>query len=64
MPTKNKEVTPFEEWGNRRLTIDHAFLGYAFYGYRFLIINFGIPKMKVGTIMESRDAIFFLSNFL
>jgi hypothetical protein len=36
-------------------TIDCVFLGYAFHsiGYRFLIINSGVPDMLVGTIMES-----------
>jgi hypothetical protein len=28
-------------------------------GYRFLIINFGVLDVNVGTIMESRDATFF-----
>ena len=32
-------------------------------GYRFLIINFRVPDVNVGTIMESRDAIFFESEF-
>jgi hypothetical protein len=42
-------------------TVDYVFLGYAFHnvGYRFLIIKFEVPKMHVGTIMESRDATFF-----
>ena len=42
-------------------TVDCVFLGYAIHsvGYRFLIINSGVPDMIVGTIMESRDAIFF-----
>jgi hypothetical protein len=41
--------------------VDCVFLGYAFHsiGYRFLIINSGVPDMLVGTIMESRDATFF-----
>jgi transposase InsO family protein len=92
VPTKNKEITPFEErekrklnisylrtWGclakvnvpinkKRKLgpkTVDYVFLGYAFHsiGYRFLIINFGVPNMLVGTIMESRDAMFFEDKF-
>jgi hypothetical protein len=33
-------------------------------GYRFLIINFGVPDMAVGTIMKSKDAIFFENEFL
>jgi hypothetical protein len=46
-------------------TVDCVFLGYAIYsiGYRFLIINYGVPDMHVGTIIESRDAIFFKSKF-
>jgi hypothetical protein len=46
-------------------TVDRVFLGYAIHsvGYRFLIINSRIPDMHVGTIMESRDAIFFKVNF-
>jgi hypothetical protein len=92
VPTKNKEITPFEEWEKRKLnlsylhtwgclakvnvpinkkrklgpkTIDCVFLGYAFHsiGYRFLIINSGVPDMVVGTIMESRDAMFFENEF-
>jgi hypothetical protein len=87
VPTKYKEITPFEKWENKKLnilylrtwgclakvnvpinkkcklgpkTIDYVFLGYAFHniGYRFLIINFGLPDMLVGTIMDSRDATF------
>jgi hypothetical protein len=46
-------------------TIDCIFLGHAFHiiGYRFLIINSGVPDMLVGTIMESRDAMFFEDEF-
>jgi hypothetical protein len=45
--------------------VDCVFLGYAFYniGYRFLIINSGVPDMLVGTIMEPRDATFFEDKF-
>jgi hypothetical protein len=86
--TKNKEITPFDEWEKKRLnlsymrtwgclvkvnvsinqkrklgpkTVDCVFLGYAIHsvGYRFLIINSEVPDVHVGTIMESRDAIFF-----
>jgi hypothetical protein len=32
-------------------------------GYRFLIINFGVLDVNVGTIMESRDATFFENEF-
>jgi len=92
VPTKNKEIIPFEEWEKKRLnlfylrtwsclakvnvpinkkhklgpkTVDCVFLGYAIHsvGYRFLIINSGVPNMHVGTIMESRDATFKV-NFL
>jgi hypothetical protein len=47
-------------------TVDCVFLGYAILsvGYRFLIINSGVPDVIIGTIMESRDAIFFGVNFL
>jgi hypothetical protein len=46
--------------------IDCIFLGYAIHsvGYRFLIINSGVPNMHASTIMESRDATFFESEFL
>jgi hypothetical protein len=42
-------------------TVDCIFIDYAFHniGYRFLIIKFGVPDMHVGTIIDSRDAIFF-----
>jgi hypothetical protein len=92
VPTKNNEITPFEEWEKRKLnisylrtwgclakvnvpinkkrklgpkTVDCVFLGYAFHsiGYRFLIINSRVPGMLVGTIMESRDAMFFEDEF-
>jgi hypothetical protein len=92
VPTKNKEITPFEEWERRKLnisylsiwgclakvnlpinkkgklapkTVDCVFLGYAFHniGYRFLIINSGVPDMLVGTIMEFRDATLFEDEF-
>jgi hypothetical protein len=45
--------------------VDCVFLGYDFHsiGYRFLIINSGVPDMLVGTIMESRDAMFFEDGF-
>ena len=46
-------------------TVDCIFLGYATHsvGYRFLIINYGVPDMHVDTIIESRDATFFESEF-
>ena len=42
-------------------TVDCVFNGYAIHsvGYRFLIINFSVPKMAVDTIMKYRDATFF-----
>ena len=92
VPTKNKEVTPFEKWEKKKLnlsylrtwgclakvnvpiikkrklgpkTVDCVFLGYAIHsvGYRFLVINSRVPDMRVGSIMESRDATFFESEF-
>jgi hypothetical protein len=92
IPTKHKEVTPFEEWERKKLnlshlrtwgcltkvnvpiakkrklgpkTVDCVFLGYAIHsvGYRFLIVNSGVPDMCVGTITESRDATFFENEF-
>ena len=46
-------------------TVDCVFLGYAIHsvGYRFLIVNSGVPDMHVGTIMESRNATFFENIF-
>ena len=46
-------------------TVDCVFLDYAIHnvGYRFLIVKSGVPDMHIGTIMESRDAIFFLKIF-
>nr|CAH65871.1 OSIGBa0103I21.4 [Oryza sativa] len=46
-------------------TVDCVFLGYAIHsvGYRFLIVNSGVPDMRVGTITESRDATFFENEF-
>nr|ABA94191.1 retrotransposon protein, putative, Ty1-copia subclass [Oryza sativa Japonica Group] len=46
-------------------TVDCVFLGYAYHSiaYRFLIVKSEVPDMNVGTIMESRDAIFFESFF-
>jgi hypothetical protein len=46
-------------------TVNCVFLVYAFHniGYRFLIINYRVPDMLVGTIMESRDATFFEDEF-
>nr|AAP54026.1 retrotransposon protein, putative, Ty1-copia subclass [Oryza sativa Japonica Group] len=45
-------------------TVDYVFLGYAIHsvGYRFLIVNSGVPDMRVGTITESRDATFSTSS--
>jgi hypothetical protein len=44
--------------------IDCVFLGYVIHnvGYKFLIINSGVPDMNIGTINESRDATFFRVN--
>jgi hypothetical protein len=46
-------------------TMDCVLLGYAFHsiGYRFLIVKSKVPNMRVGTIMESNDAIFFEDIF-
>jgi len=46
-------------------TMDCVILGYTIHsvGYRFLIVKSGVPDMHVGTIMESRDATFFLKIF-
>ena len=46
-------------------TVDCVFLGYAIHSvsYKFLIINSGVPDVNVGTIMKSRDATFFESEF-
>jgi hypothetical protein len=46
-------------------TVDCVFLGYAIYsvGYRFLIINSEVSNLHVGTIIESKDAIFFENKF-
>nr|ABA96226.1 retrotransposon protein, putative, Ty1-copia subclass [Oryza sativa Japonica Group] len=46
-------------------TVDCVFLGYAIHsvGYRFLIVNSGVPDMNAGTILESRDATFFENEF-
>ena len=45
--------------------MDCFFLGYVFHGtgYRFLVVKSGIPDLNVGTIMESRDAVFFEDIF-
>jgi transposase InsO family protein len=42
-------------------TVDCVFLGYAKHrvGYRFLVVKSDVHDVKVGTIMESRDATFF-----
>nr|CAE02547.1 OSJNBb0069N01.13 [Oryza sativa Japonica Group] len=47
-------------------TVDCVFLGYAHHSiaYRFLIVKSEVPDMHVGTIMESRDATFFVNFFL
>jgi hypothetical protein len=45
--------------------VDCVFLSYSFHniGYRFLIINSGVLDMLVGTVMGSRDAMFFEDEF-
>ena len=45
--------------------MDYVFLCYAIHsvGYRFLIVKSGVPDMHIGTIMESRGAIFFENIF-
>jgi hypothetical protein len=45
-------------------TVDCILFGYAFHNieYRFLIIKSKVPDMLVGTIMESRDATFFVDK--
>jgi hypothetical protein len=47
-------------------TVDCIFIDYAFHNidYRLLIIKFGVPDMHIGTIIDSRDAIFFRIYFL
>jgi len=49
----------------RPKTMDCVFVDYVIHsvGYRFLIVKSGVPDMHVGTIMESRDAIFFKNIF-
>jgi hypothetical protein len=46
-------------------TIDCVFLGYAIHsvGYRFLVVESGVPNMRVGAVIESRDATFFENEF-
>nr|CAE03674.1 OSJNBa0042N22.18 [Oryza sativa Japonica Group]CAE76045.1 B1248C03.4 [Oryza sativa Japonica Group] len=67
IPMKHKEVNvPIAK--KRKLgpnTVDCVFLGYAIHsvGYIFLIVNSGVPDMRVGTIIESRDATFFENEF-
>jgi hypothetical protein len=92
VPTKNKEITPYEEWEKKRptlsylrtwgclakvnlpitkkrklgpKTVDCVFLGYAAHSiaYRFLVVKSGVDDMNVGTIFESRDAMFFEDIF-
>ena len=45
--------------------MDCVFLGYAIHsvGYKFLIVKSRVPDMHVGTIIESRDAIFLENIF-
>ena len=92
VPTKDNEITPYEQWSKRRTTlsylrtwgclakvnvpipkkrklgpktVDCVNLGYAknSVGYRFLVVKSKVPDVKVGTIMESKDATFFEDIF-
>jgi hypothetical protein len=74
--TRNKEITTFDEWENKRLKLSYLrtrgcfakvnVLGYAFHsiGYRFYIVESEVFDMHVGTIMESNDAISLRISFL
>nr|CAE05066.1 OSJNBa0094P09.5 [Oryza sativa Japonica Group]CAE05129.1 OSJNBa0079F16.21 [Oryza sativa Japonica Group] len=59
----NVPITKKRKLGSK--TVDCVFPGYAHHSiaYRFLIVKSEVPDMYVGTIMESRDAIFFESFF-
>ena len=92
VPTKDNELTPYEQWEKRRTTlsylrtwgclakvnvpipkkrklgpktVDCVNLGYAknSVGYRFLVVKSEVPDVKVGTVMESKDATFFEDVF-
>jgi hypothetical protein len=56
-------ITKKRKFGSK--TVDSIFLGYAIHsvGYKFLIVKSGVSDMHVGTIIESRDAIFFENIF-
>lgn len=45
--------------------VDCMFLGYDIrsMGYRFLIVNYGVFDMRIGTIFESRDTTLFKNEF-
>jgi len=49
----NESINKKHKLGSKN--VDYVLLGYAIHnvGYRFLIINFGVPRMLVGTMMES-----------
>ena len=92
VPTKDSEITPYEQWEKRRTTlsylhtwgclakvnvpipkkrklgpktVDCVNLGCAknSVGYRFLLVKSEVSDVKVGTIMESKDATFFEDIF-
>jgi hypothetical protein len=92
VPTKDNELTPYEQWEKRKTTlsylrtwgclakfhvlipkkcklgpntVDCVNLGYAknSVGYRFLVVQSEVPDVKVGTILESKDAKFFEDIF-
>jgi len=46
-------------------TVDCVFLGYAInsVGYRFLVVESGVPDMRVDAVIESSDATFFENEF-
>ena len=45
--------------------VDYVFLGYAQRSitYRFLVVKSEVPDVHIDTIMESRDATFFVNIF-
>ena len=59
----NVPITKKRKLGPR--TLDCVFLGYAKHnvGYIFLVVKSEVHDVKVGTIMESRDATFFEDIF-
>ena len=63
LTTVNVPITKKRKIGPK--TVDCVFLDYTIYsvGYIFLIVKSRVPDMHVGTIMESKDATFFLKIF-